>query len=101
VSAGHARQEADGSYVFQARQPAPEPAAISQSTPGAGTNTVQRATPSPAIEPAPRAFDPDDPEELDRLAARLYPHLSPRLRDELRLDRERAGLVTNIYLDGA
>jgi hypothetical protein len=34
--------------------------------------------------------------ELDRLAAQLYDRVAARLRAELRLDRERAGLLTDI-----
>jgi hypothetical protein len=34
--------------------------------------------------------------ELDRLAAQLYDRVAARLRSELRLDRERAGLLTDI-----
>jgi hypothetical protein len=38
---------------------------------------------------------PQEPEELDELAGRLYDRLRSRLRQELLLDRERAGLLTD------
>jgi hypothetical protein len=37
----------------------------------------------------------DDPLGLDQLAAELYPRLRSRLRLELIVDRERAGLLTD------
>jgi hypothetical protein len=51
--------------------------------------------------PAPAATEPDAaPIELDRLdletlAARLYDRLRSRIRMELLIDRERAGLLTD------
>jgi predicted nucleic acid-binding protein len=42
-----------------------------------------------------RAPDLDDPVELDELAVRLYGRLRSKLRFELLVDRERAGLLTD------
>ena len=51
---------------------------------------VQAASATPRSEPSdPRA-------ELHELADRLYPSLRDRLRAELRLDRERAGRITDL-----
>ena len=42
-----------------------------------------------------RHIDPDDPVGLDELAAKLYGRLRSKLRLELIVDRERAGLLTD------
>jgi hypothetical protein len=42
-----------------------------------------------------RHVDLDDPVELDELATRLYGRLRSKLRLELIVDRERAGLLTD------
>ena len=44
--------------------------------------------------PDPQA-DLDSPQELDRLAGKLYRHIRGRLRAELIVDRERAGLLAD------
>ena len=37
-----------------------------------------------------------DDRELDRLAGRLFPHLTKRFRHELKMDRDRAGMVSDL-----
>ena len=70
--------------------PTPEPAAAVVSAPTAPTAPTAPAAPAaPAAAPAPASAA-----ELDEMAKRLYEPLSARLRAELWLDRERAGLVT-------
>ena len=58
----------------------------------ADTSVVQRAT-APAPAPAAAGAGPTDVEELAR---RLFDPLAARLKAELWLDRERAGLVTDL-----
>jgi hypothetical protein len=62
------------------------------------TATVQAAPTESAAPPAPApsvaAPSHATASDLDELARRLYEPLSARLRAELWLDRERAGLVT-------
>ncbi len=43
------------------------------------------------------ALDQLEPRQLRRLAARLYPHISQRIKVELGRDRERAGMVTGLH----
>jgi len=50
---------------------------------------------APAMPATAHDEEPPSPEDLDRLAHQLYGRLRARLRSELRLDRERAGLVTD------
>jgi hypothetical protein len=112
VDAGVAQRQADGSIVFAPpageagastpsasggvaapvvaqRQPdepaAPEAPASSPvaPAPAAGASTPPPGSPAPATTPA----------ELDELARRLWRHVRTELRNELRLDRERAGGV--------
>jgi hypothetical protein len=81
VANGVAQRQADGSVVFS---PAPDdaPAVQAASAP---------ATPSAAAPAQPGAAGAD----LDELAKRLYGRLRVMLKHELRLDRERAGLLTH------
>jgi hypothetical protein len=53
---------------------------------------VQRAA---ETGPAPGAAA-QSPQALDELAGRIYDRIRSRLRDELLVDRERAGLVTDV-----
>jgi hypothetical protein len=82
---GLASRGADGSVVFSRladeSAPAPPPA-----SPPASAVTTSTA---PAGARAGGA-------ELDELAGRLYDRIRFRLRSELHLDRERAGLVTDL-----
>jgi hypothetical protein len=87
VAAGVAQRSADGSVHFD---PAPPP--------------VQRAeAPTAAAAPGLGAPDGGAPGagaapggNIDELVRRLYDPLAARLKAELRLDRERAGLVTDL-----
>ena len=98
LSTGLARLDADGAVVFTAlAPPAPQPAAPPTPTP-----TIQRTTvtsPSPpttGTEAKPKPSTPTSA-ELDELAARLYDRIRTRMKAELRVDRERAGLVAGPY----
>jgi hypothetical protein len=64
--------------------PAPPPAPVAR--PGAAQGAPAAAG---SAAPNPQA-------ELDELARRLYPSLRDRLKAELRLDRERAGRITDL-----
>jgi hypothetical protein len=121
VAAGIAHRAADGSVVFAsppvstfelqrepdtepAPQPAPEiePAPLQRAAdiaepggeaePSAGTTTTS-ATVTAA---SPAAAAPAANANLDDLARRLYDPLAARIKAELRLDRERFGLVTDL-----
>jgi hypothetical protein len=60
--------------------------------------TVQRITSAAGPDPTSRerlSEAPDD--ELEELADRLYDHISARFRAELLVDRERAGVLADVY----
>jgi hypothetical protein len=98
IAAGVARDGGDGSVVFEA-------------PPGYGSDggapAVQRADESvqavatgPAAQPAAPPGPPPaelDPGSLEELAARLFDPLVARLRAELWLDRERAGMSADTW----
>ena len=68
---------------------APAPATSgSTSAPEAGT----AATPSPGASPA----HADQEQDMDELARKLYDRIRGRLKSELLVDRERAGLLTDL-----
>ena len=69
--------------------PSAEPASDGLS---AGTTAGGAATTGPAPAGAPSSGMPS----MDELVRRLFDPLSARLKAELRLDRERAGLVTDL-----
>jgi hypothetical protein len=87
--------------------PVPEPAAA----PPAEVQRQESPAPPAAAAPAPptatiAAGPADAPdgrggqqteEELDVLAGRLYDHIAGRLRHELRMDRERTGLLNDLH----
>jgi len=86
LAAGVAQRDASGSVVFT---PATGPLAVQrQPEPVATDPEVQRA----AATGPPAAAPPD----LEELARRLFDPLCAHLKAELRLDRERAGLVTDL-----
>jgi hypothetical protein len=81
-------QEAERSLQAPTREAAVAPshtAAPTASSPPSTPHSVQRAA------DAPTAADHD----VDELASKLYDHIRSRLRAELLVDRERAGLVTD------
>jgi hypothetical protein len=53
-------------------------------------------SPAPAVSPAPAPPTGAAPTDLDEMARRLYEPLSARLRAELWLDRERAGVMSDV-----
>ena len=57
---------------------------------------VGRAAAAQGASAAPGPAAPNPHAELDELARRLYPSLRDRLKAELRLDRERAGRITDL-----
>jgi hypothetical protein len=68
------------------------PAVETQFGPSAPVQRTEAAAPADAT-PAAGAQSPQSVEEM---AARLYDRIRSRLRDELLVDRERAGLVTDV-----
>jgi len=107
VAAGVAQREADGSVVFLPVRatPSPEPPAVQrepEQTPevpipvGPGPPTAPEEPPAPPAGAAPAGAPPAGPApttNLDDLVRRLYDPLAARLRAELRIERERAGVV--------
>ena len=90
VAAGVAQRQADGSVVFSS--PAPDPAEPAVDL--AEEPVAQRAASAgPPGAPAAGAHG-GDTSDLDELAKRLYGRLRVMLKHELRLDRERAGVLT-------
>ena len=84
-----------GSVATVQRQAAPEAADASAPSTDSGTTTTISASPTepaPPAAPAPGAASPP----LDELARQLFGPLAARLKAELRLDRERAGLLTDL-----
>jgi hypothetical protein len=118
VARGLARRDADGSVVFgewdvvqrqdaaQAGDPAdagPGPQAGESGQPGmvmtAGGPADAPAggdSGAPAAQPASGAAKAAGTQSLDELARQLFDPLAARLKAELRLDRERAGLLTDL-----
>jgi len=91
IEAGVAQRHADGSVVFSA--PDPDEASVETD------DVVQRAGAGPAAStststPAAGGARGTDGSDLDELAKRLYGRLRVMLKHELRLDRERAGILT-------
>jgi hypothetical protein len=80
--------------VQRADEPAPETPTTTATpdTPAAGTQ-APAGQQAGGIPPPGAAGGVGD---LDELAKRLYERIRGRLRAELRLDRERAGLVTDL-----
>jgi hypothetical protein len=81
------RQDASGSADAPGPSPGSEPPAATApapSGPGPATPSAAGHAPAPASPP------------LDELARQLFGPLSARLKAELRLDRERAGLLTDL-----
>jgi hypothetical protein len=72
---------------------APAAAATTSSAPATPTHAMHSATQRAAM-PA-HADQPGPHENLEELADRLYGHIRTRLRSELLVDRERAGLMTD------
>ena len=93
-----ARAQAAAAVTGQEPQPlAPDPGAPAGLAPSRPEHAVQRAEAEGAstggAAPAPGG---ESPEALDELAGKLYDRIRARLRDELLVDRERAGLLTDV-----
>ena len=107
VARGLAHRDPDGSVVFDLRpdpvqrQEAAGPTASPTEPPGRPPHlAAMPASPVPALPAAPTS--PQAPTQgpasppLDELARQLFGPLTARLKAELRLDRERAGLLTDL-----
>ena len=81
------RQDASGPPGAPGPSPGSEPPAAAALSP-----SVQATATAPAVGHAPAPASPP----LDELARQLFGPLSARLKAELRLDRERAGLLTDL-----
>ena len=107
IAAGVARDGGGGSVVFD------PPAGYRSAGAGPSVQRAEEVEPS-ALEPSqpwsanveppagglsPAALNPAalSPADLEELAARLFDPLVSRLRAELALDRERAGISTNTW----
>jgi hypothetical protein len=89
VDAGVAQRSADGSVVFDVAS-APAVQREADDAPAA-------SEPAPAAAAAPSAAAPGaGGQNIDDLVRRLYDPLAARIKAELWLDRERAGLVTDL-----
>ncbi|MGH9281525.1 MAG: hypothetical protein ACRD0S_01170, partial [Acidimicrobiales bacterium] len=77
--------------VQRAEEEVAAPTAAPDSPPTAGPPAATGTVPAGAGGGAPPT-----PEQLDELARRLYDKLRWRLKAELTLDRERAGLLTDL-----
>jgi hypothetical protein len=103
VAAGLADWDADGAVVFRefagGVDPAPGPAQSTVVTLGGEEEPVAQRQPGPAggalgaVRAAPAAGGGVD---VDELVRRLYDPLSAQIKAELRLDRERAGFLTDL-----
>ncbi|MGH8930851.1 MAG: hypothetical protein ACRDZO_09565, partial [Egibacteraceae bacterium] len=105
LSTGLARLGADGAVVFPGlATPTPKPKPAPTPAPTIQRKAVTRESTSPpptaavgeAARPTP-ATRATSAAELDELAARLYDRIRTRMKAELRVDRERAGLVAGPY----
>jgi len=110
VGAGVAHWDEDGSVVFDVVQrqdvagaderPPPEPSAESAPpappAPASTSPTAAAGTAAAAATTAAAAAAAPGGLPLDELARRLFDPLAARLKAELRLDRERAGLLTDL-----
>ena len=91
----HVRHE----FVQRLDTPTSEPVAAPSAGPATSLAEPAAGPATSVAEPAPSAAGAaaaPSGAALDELVRRLYDPLSARLKDELRLDRERAGLVTDL-----
>ena len=80
-----------GSQVFFAQREADSLPPVTASSPA----EVPQSASSPAHAPA-SAAQPAGEEAMDALAGKLYDRIRSRLKSELLVDRERAGLLTDL-----
>lgn len=109
LASGIAHRVPDGSIVFGTLTQAPSTSTSQEPASQAVGQPVQRVNEQIGSEAPPEttvssgattiapasAAPPRAPGDLDDLARRLYPKMRPYLRNELWLDRERAGLLTD------
>lgn len=84
-----------GSAATVQRQEAAEPVGAPAPSPDSAPATTM---PAPSLAPAPSATPPPGAAipPLDELARQLFGPLTARLKAELRLDRERSGMLTDL-----
>jgi hypothetical protein len=92
ADAGLSRADSDAALTGVQRQPADGGAAAAEPSVSMDTASEPTAAPAPAAGPATTAGSAAN---LDEMARRLYEPLAARLREELWLDRERAGLMSD------
>jgi hypothetical protein len=92
IGSGMATRAVDGSLIFRAPEGAPAAAPWASSS----SPSVQREA-APAVAPAaPKASTATSDAELEELARKLYEPIRSRLRAELLIDRERAGMIADL-----
>lgn len=106
MSTGLAAVDRDGAIVFPGLAAHIAPMSETATAPpiqrqaASPTAEAPAASPEPAAATTPAAATPPaaggKPAELDELAKKLYERIRTRLKAELRLDRERAGLLTDL-----
>ncbi len=89
---GETGSPAEDGFTSVQLQPASESGAPAAEPAGDAASSAAPATPSSGAPPPAAGTKPT---ELDELARRLYEPLTARLRAELWLDRERAGVMTD------
>jgi hypothetical protein len=98
VSAGVAQRSADGSVMFGPPESALEAPTVSRAEEAGSPPPAPSTSAAGPSAPAATAGAPGNPGglDIDELVRRLYDPLSARIKAELRLDRERAGLITDL-----
>jgi len=89
IATGQGRSAPDGSLIFQP----PPPMSASAPSPPVAVSSIQRA---PLSAPSLKTSGSITESDLENLAGKLYGRIRSRLRSELLVDRERAGLVTDV-----
>jgi hypothetical protein len=101
ASRGYAAEPVETSIAPLAAEPEAvsfEPAEPNRETAATAAQVVQPVEREATSETAPPAAPTgaQSPASLDELAGRLYDRIRARIRDELLIDRERAGLLTDV-----
>ena len=92
IGSGMATRAGDGSLIFRAPEGAPAAGPWASSP----SPSVQREAAPAAAPAAPKAGTATSDAELEELARKLYEPIRSRLRAELLIDRERAGMIADI-----
>lgn len=95
VSSGLGTSAEDGGIDFAPPSWADDDVLVQRSTTTVQSESTPSSAGGDAAPPAPGAGTSTGPKDLHKLAHDLYPHLRTRLRNDLRLDRERAGRITD------